>query len=40
MESLIRDMQTKDLNEFVEKEFGVNLFENPSRNITFKQRRT
>ena len=29
MESLIRDMQTKDLNEFVAKEFGVNLFENP-----------
>ena len=26
MESLIRDMQTKDLNEFVEAEFGVNLF--------------
>ena len=29
MESLIRDMQTKQLNEFVSKEFGVNLFENP-----------
>jgi hypothetical protein len=28
MESLIRDMETKDLNEFVRKEFGVNLFEN------------
>ena len=28
MESLIRDMQTKDLNEFVEAEFGINLFEN------------
>ena len=28
MESLIRDMQTKDLNEFVQTEFGVNLFEN------------
>jgi hypothetical protein len=28
MESLIRDMQTKDLNDFVMKEFGVNLFEN------------
>ena len=28
MESLIRDMQTKELNEFVEAEFGVSLFEN------------
>ena len=28
MESLIRDMQTKELNEFAEAEFGVNLFEN------------
>ena len=28
MESLIRDMQTKDLNEFVQQEFGINLFEN------------
>ena len=28
MESIIRDMQTKDLNEFAQKEFGVNLFEN------------
>ena len=28
MESLIRDMQTKELNEFVIQEFGVNLFEN------------
>ena len=28
MESLIRDMETKDLNEFVRKEFGVDLFEN------------
>tara|TARA_R110000803_G_scaffold5840_7_gene19193 strand:+ start:2402 stop:4828 length:2427 start_codon:yes stop_codon:yes gene_type:complete len=33
MESLIRDMQTKDLNEFVEKEFGVNLFENPPETL-------
>tara|TARA_R110000764_G_scaffold21761_1_gene54700 strand:+ start:1123 stop:3549 length:2427 start_codon:yes stop_codon:yes gene_type:complete len=29
MESLIRDMQTKDLNEFVLKEFNISLFENP-----------
>ena len=28
MESLIRDMQTKELNEFASAEFGVNLFEN------------
>lgn len=28
MESIIRDMQTKELNEFVAGEFGVNLFEN------------
>lgn len=28
MESLIRDMQTKELNEFAQAEFGVNLFEN------------
>ena len=27
MEALIRDMQTKDLNEFAQAEFGVNLFE-------------
>lgn len=28
MESLIRDMQTKELNEFAKENFGVNLFEN------------
>lgn len=28
MESLIRDMQTRELNEFAAQEFGVNLFEN------------
>jgi len=27
MEAIIRDMQTKELNEFAQKEFGVNLFE-------------
>jgi len=27
MESIIRDMQTKELNEFAAEEFGVNLFE-------------
>ena len=28
MESIIRDMQTKELNEFVQQEFGINMFEN------------
>ena len=28
MESMIRDMQTKDLNNFVKEEFNINLFEN------------
>jgi len=28
MESLIRDMQTRELNEFAAQEFGINLFEN------------
>ena len=28
MESLIRDMQTKELNEFAVENFGINLFEN------------
>ncbi|MAO24396.1 MAG: hypothetical protein CMJ25_26930 [Phycisphaerae bacterium] len=28
MESIVRDIQTKDLNEYVEQEFGINLFEN------------
>jgi len=28
MESILRDMQTKELGEYVEAEFGVNLFEN------------
>ena len=27
MESIIRDMQTKELNEFAQQEFGINLFE-------------
>ena len=33
MESIIRDMQTKDLNEFAQKEFGVNLFENDQETL-------
>ena len=28
LESVIRDIQTKDLSTFVQKEFGINLFEN------------
>jgi hypothetical protein len=28
MESIIRDMQTKELNEYAQAEFGINLFEN------------
>jgi len=28
MESIIRDMQTKELNEYAKQEFGINLFEN------------
>ena len=28
MESIIRDLQTKELNEFAQQEFGMNLFEN------------
>tara|TARA_R110000822_G_scaffold14367_3_gene50681 strand:+ start:1173 stop:3599 length:2427 start_codon:yes stop_codon:yes gene_type:complete len=28
MDSLIRDMQTKEINQYVEKELGMNLFEN------------
>ncbi len=28
LESIIRDIQTKEINEFVQSEFGINLFEN------------
>ena len=28
LESIIRDIQTKEINEFVQAEFGINLFEN------------
>ena len=28
MESIIRDLQTKELNEFAQEQFGMNLFEN------------
>ena len=33
MESILRDMQTKELDEYVEAEFGVNLFENNPENL-------
>ena len=33
MESILRDMQTKELGEYVEAEFGVNLFENNPENL-------
>jgi len=29
MESIIRDMQTQELNNFAQENFGINLFENP-----------
>ena len=33
MESIIRDMQTQELNRFAEEKFGVNLFENPPEQL-------
>ncbi len=33
MESIIRDMQTKELNDFAAAEFGVNLFETPQETL-------
>jgi hypothetical protein len=33
MESIIRDMQTKEMNEFVQAEFGINLFESDQDNL-------
>jgi len=33
MESILRDMQTKELGEYVKEEFGVNLFENNPENL-------
>ena len=33
MESLVRDMQTKELNDFALKEFGVSLFENAPESV-------
>ena len=33
MESIIRDMQTKELNEYVKENFGFNLFENEEGNL-------
>jgi len=33
MEAIIRDMQTKEMNEFVQAEFGINLFESDQDNL-------
>jgi hypothetical protein len=33
MEAIVRDMQTKDINNFVEKEFGINLFESNKKTL-------
>lgn len=31
LESIIRDLQTKEINDFAQENFGVNLYENPPR---------
>ena len=33
LESIIRDIQTKEINEFVQAEFGINLFENKPETV-------
>ena len=33
LESIIRDIQSKEINEFVQKEFNINLFENPPETL-------
>ena len=33
MESIIRDMQTKEMNDFVQQEFGINLYENKKEEL-------
>tara|TARA_R100001440_G_scaffold51234_1_gene71220 strand:+ start:4892 stop:7312 length:2421 start_codon:yes stop_codon:yes gene_type:complete len=33
MASIVRDMQTKDLNEYVEDSFGINMFESDPNNL-------
>lgn len=37
MESIIRDMQTQELNMFAKEKFGVNLFENPPEKLPDSQ---
>ena len=37
MESILRDMQTKELGDYVEAEFGVNLFENNPEDLPKNQ---
>ena len=33
MESVIRDMQTREINDFAQKEFGINLYENDKTSL-------
>jgi len=33
MESIIRDLQTAELNQFAQEQFGINLFENPPEKL-------
>ena len=33
MESIIRDLQTAELNQFAQEQFGINLFENPPERL-------
>ena len=33
LESIVRDIQTKEMNEFAKENFGVNLFENPPETL-------
>jgi len=37
MESILRDMQTQELNMFAQEKFGVNLFENPPEKLPDSQ---
>ena len=37
MESILRDMQTKELNDFAEQAFGVNMYENPKQTLPENQ---
>lgn len=37
MESVLRDMQTRELSDFAEREFGVSLYENPKEQLPESQ---